>query len=130
MKTRTFKLNKLVRDKIIQSTEAQGGKVTYRQLKGKELRRALVDKLIEEAQELQSSRLSAEELADIKELLIALRETLKIHAGELEDARRKKADTNGRFKKGYYIEELTLPADNKWAKYYAKYPERFPEVRK
>lgn len=130
MKTRTFKLNKLVRDKIIQSTEAHGGKVTYRQIKGKELRRALVDKLIEEAQELKNSKLSAEELADIKELLIALRESLKIHAGGLEDARRKKADANGRFKKGYYIEELTLPADNKWAKYYTKDPKRFPEIRK
>lgn len=126
-KTRTFRLNKLVRDKIVQSTELQGGIVKYKQLEGKELRKALVEKLIEEAQELKNSRLSAEELADIKELLIALRENLKIHAGELEDARRKKAAANGRFKDGYYIEELTLPADNKWAKYYAADPKRFPE---
>jgi predicted house-cleaning noncanonical NTP pyrophosphatase (MazG superfamily) len=128
-KTRTFKLNKLVRDKIVESTEAQGGMVKYEKLQGKKLTQALVNKLIEESQELKNSNLSAEELADIKELLIALRENLKIHAGELEDKRRQKAAANGRFKQGHFIHELTLPADNKWAKYYAADPKRFPEVK-
>jgi predicted house-cleaning noncanonical NTP pyrophosphatase (MazG superfamily) len=129
MRTRTFKLNKLVRDKIVENTQAQGGTVKYEQLKGKELTGALVAKLIEEAQEMKKSGLTAEELADIKEVLIALRENLKIHAGELEDIRRKKATTNGRFKEGHFIHELSLPADNKWAKYYAADPERFPELK-
>jgi predicted house-cleaning noncanonical NTP pyrophosphatase (MazG superfamily) len=58
-KTRSFRLNKLVRDKIVQSTEAQGGTVKYEQLEGKELTRALVQKLIEEAQEINVSKISA-----------------------------------------------------------------------
>jgi predicted house-cleaning noncanonical NTP pyrophosphatase (MazG superfamily) len=70
-KTRSFRLNKLVRDKIVHSTKAQGGTVKYEELKGKKLTRALVEKLIEEAQELKKANLSVGELADIKELLIA-----------------------------------------------------------
>jgi predicted house-cleaning noncanonical NTP pyrophosphatase (MazG superfamily) len=70
MKTRTFKLDKLVRDKIVESTEAQGGVVKYEQLKGAKLRRALVEKLIEETQELKmKGSLSSDELADIKGVL-------------------------------------------------------------
>lgn len=129
MRTRTFKLNKLVRDKIVDSTEAQGGEVKYKQLTGSKLNQALLDKLIEEAKELKNSEMSVSELADLKEILIALRENLKIHAGELEDMRRKKAKSNGRFKKGHYVERLTLAADNKWAKYYAADPKRFPEIK-
>ena len=128
MKTRTFKLNKLVRDKIVENNIGYGGKVKYKTLSGNDLTKALIDKLIEEAKELKKSDLSAEELADIKEILIALREHLKIQAGVLEDARRKKAAETGRFKKGHYVESLTLPADNKWAKYYASDPKRFPEI--
>lgn len=128
-KTRTFQLNKLVRDKIVESTQAMGGTVKYRELKSQELTNALIEKLIEEAHELKKNGLTLEELADIKELLIAMRENLNVHAGELEDMRRKKADKNGRFKKGHFIDELTLPADNKWAKYYASDPKRFPEIK-
>jgi predicted house-cleaning noncanonical NTP pyrophosphatase (MazG superfamily) len=129
MKTRTFNLNKLVRDKIVEYNIGYGGKVKYKTLSGKKLTLALIDKLIEEAQELKKSDLSADELADIKEILIAIRQNLNIHAGVLEDARRKKAAENGRFKKGHFIEELTLPADNKWAKYYGSDPKRFPEIK-
>ena len=130
MKTRTFKLNKLVRDKIVESTESMGGTVKHRELKGKELTNALIEKLIEESHELKKNGLTVEELADIKELLIAMRENLKAHAGELEDMRRKKAAKNGRFKKGHFIDTVTLPADNIWAKYYAADPKRFPEINK
>jgi predicted house-cleaning noncanonical NTP pyrophosphatase (MazG superfamily) len=49
---------------------------------------------------------SAEELADIKELVIAIREILGIRAGELEDIRRKKAAKNGRFKKRILLESV------------------------
>jgi predicted house-cleaning noncanonical NTP pyrophosphatase (MazG superfamily) len=129
MKTLTFKLNKLVRDKIVEMNISYGGKVDYKELKGRQLTNALVDKLIEEAQELKNGDLSADELADIKEILTALRENLKISPSELEALRRKKAAANGRFKKGHYVKQLTLPADHKWANYYAADPARFPEAK-
>jgi predicted house-cleaning noncanonical NTP pyrophosphatase (MazG superfamily) len=49
---------------------------------------------------------SVEALADIKEVTIAIREAMRIHAGELEEARRKKADKCGRFKKKIFLESV------------------------
>jgi predicted house-cleaning noncanonical NTP pyrophosphatase (MazG superfamily) len=130
MKTRTFKLNKLVRDKIVQSTQAQGGEVGYKTLSGKELVDALVAKFIEEAQELRTSQLSADELADLKEIIEQIAKNLKITDKELANAQAEKRAKNGGFTKGHFIDTVTLPADNKWAKYYAADPDRFLEIKK
>ena len=129
MKTRTFRLNKLVRDKIVASTEALGGQVTYKKLGDKKLTEALVTKLVEEAKELEVSELSAGELADLKEIIKQIAKNLKITDQELTTAQAKKRSKNGVFTKGHFVEMLTLPSNNKWAKYYAKDPKRFPEVK-
>jgi predicted house-cleaning noncanonical NTP pyrophosphatase (MazG superfamily) len=119
MKTSTFRLNKLVRDKIVESTKRQGGTVNYKSLKGKELTKALVEKLVEEAKELQGLELSASELADIKEIIEQIAKNLEITEEDLVTAQTKKRSRNGSFTKGHFIETLTLPAD----------PQRFPEVK-
>jgi predicted house-cleaning noncanonical NTP pyrophosphatase (MazG superfamily) len=97
--------NKLVRDKVPEIIAADGKKANSRILNDKEYRKELIKKLQEEAKELQSNP-SAEELADIKELVIAIREAMKIHAGELEDMRRKKAAERGRFKNKIFLESV------------------------
>lgn len=130
MKTRTFKLNKLVRDKIVEMNIGYGGKVDYKTLSGQKLTAALVDKLIEEAEELKAFELSADELADLKEIIEQIAKNLKITDKELAAAQAKKRAKNGGFTKGHFIETLTLPADNKWSAYYAADPERFPEIKK
>lgn len=129
MKMRTFRLNKLVRDKIVQSTEAQGGTVKYHTLKGKQLTKALLTKLIEEANELKTSDLSVGELADLKELVEALVVHFGVSEKDLPERQIEKRLQNGAFKKGHFIDTVTLPADNKWAKYYAADPKRFPEIK-
>jgi predicted house-cleaning noncanonical NTP pyrophosphatase (MazG superfamily) len=129
MRNRTFKLNKLVRDKIARSTQEQGGTVDYRTLKNKELTEALLTKLIEEANELKTSDFTVGELADLQELIDALIEHLGISKTELANNQKKKRNRNGGFKKGHFIDTVTLPADNKWAKYYAADPKRFPEIK-
>ncbi len=48
---RTFKLDKLVRDKIADLTEQAGGKVNYKVLNDKDYLLALRDKILEEAAE-------------------------------------------------------------------------------
>ena len=125
---RTFELNKLVRDKIVESTKTQGGEVKYKKLGDKKLTEALVAKLVEEAKELKGTELSIEELADLKEIIEQIAKNLKITGKELATAQAKKRSKNGGFTKGHFIETLTLPADNKWAKYYASDPKRFPEI--
>src|SRR6266576_3377093 len=102
MKTRTFRLNKLVRDNIVQSTQAQGGTVKYHTLKGDELTKALLTKLVEEANELRTSDLSVGELADLKELVEAL--AIHLQAGEKNLSKRQldKRTKNGGFTKGHF----------------------------
>jgi len=97
--------NKLVRDRIPEIITADGKKANTRILNDKEYLKELIKKLQEEAKELQANP-SVEELADIKELVIALREAIKIHAGVLEDVRRKKAAERGRFKKKIFLESV------------------------
>jgi predicted house-cleaning noncanonical NTP pyrophosphatase (MazG superfamily) len=97
--------NKLVRDKIPDIIQADGKKFKTRILDDKEHLQELIKKFKEEIAEFEQSP-SVEELADIKEITIALREALGIHAGELEDVRRQKAATNGRFKQRIFLESV------------------------
>lgn len=99
------KSKKLVRDKIPEKIVADGSKPIIRTLDGKEYLQALIEKLREETEELAETP-NVEELADIKEVTIAIREALGIHAGELEDVRRAKANKSGRFKKRIYLEKV------------------------
>jgi predicted house-cleaning noncanonical NTP pyrophosphatase (MazG superfamily) len=96
---------KLVRDKIPEIIKASGGVPSTRILDDKEYLQELVKKLKEEVAEFEEEN-SIEELADVKEVLIAIREALGLHAGELEDIRRKKAKTNGRFKQRIFLENV------------------------
>jgi predicted house-cleaning noncanonical NTP pyrophosphatase (MazG superfamily) len=129
MKTRTFKLNKLVRDKIVQY-HLEMGEAKYKTLSGDKLTKALLNKLVEETNELKTSDLSVGELADLQELVDALAAHLGVAKSDLSKRQSEKRQKNGAFKKGHFINTVTLPADNKWAKYYAADPKRFPEIKK
>jgi len=100
-----MKYKKLVRDKIPEIIRKSGGEPVTRILDENEYVRELIRKLKEETAEFEAD-LSVEELADIKEVCIALREALGIRAGELEDVRRTKAAKNGRFKKRIYLKDV------------------------
>lgn len=99
------KSKKLVRDKIPEIIRAHGEEPVTRVLEEKEYLQELIEKLREEVEEFAETP-NIEELADIKEVTIALRQALGIHAGELEDVRRAKANKNGRFKKRIYLESV------------------------
>ncbi len=96
---------KLVRDKIPEIIRENGKEPVTRILDEREYLTELVKKLKEEVAEFEADH-SIEELADIKEVIIAIREALNIRAGELEDVRRAKAAKNGRFKKRIYLEDV------------------------
>lgn len=97
--------NKLVRDKIPEIIRASGEMPVTRILDEKEYLKELIKKLKEETVEFEENP-STEELADIKEVLIALREVMDIHAGALEDVRRDKAKAIGRFNKRIFLEAV------------------------
>jgi predicted house-cleaning noncanonical NTP pyrophosphatase (MazG superfamily) len=96
---------KLVRDRIPEIIRHNGERPVTRILDDEEYLKELIRKLREETDELAENP-SAEELADIKEVVIAIREALGLRPGELEDVRRKKAASNGRFKKRIYLESV------------------------
>lgn len=96
---------KLVRDKIPEIIAADGKIANTRVLGDKEYLQELIKKLGEEAKELEANP-TIEELADIKELVIAIRQALGAHAGELEEIRRKKAAERGRFKQKIFLESV------------------------
>ena len=66
--------HKLVRDKIPEIIELNGGKAEYRVLNAEEYRQALETKLDEEVLEFHQDK-TAEELADILEVVFALAAT-------------------------------------------------------
>lgn len=97
--------NKLVRDKIPAIIQADGYNPYVKILNNQDYLKELVHKLEEEVAEFKAD-LSIEEMADIKEVLIALREVLGWRAGEVEDVRRRKAASCGRFKKRLFLESV------------------------
>lgn len=126
--TRTFRLQKLVRDNIVEFNIARGGAVDYKTLEDDELQQALVTKIIEEAKELLNDDISVSELADLQEIIDQIAENAGISKEEIAAAQAEKNTKNGAFKKGHFIETLTLPEGNEWIGYYAADPERFPEL--
>lgn len=96
---------KLVRDKIPDIIRKNGEQPITKILNKEEYLEELIKKLKEEIAEFDKDR-SVEELADIKEVTIAIREALGIHASELEEVRRQKAAKNGRFTKKIYLEDV------------------------
>jgi len=95
--------NKLVRDGIPEHLEARGIKYTSRILKPDERKRALLRKLIEEAQELCDDPGLAER-ADVAEVLIALDAAHEFTPEAIEEARIQKLNEKGGFEKAVFLE--------------------------
>ena len=94
--------NKLVRDKIPAIIAAQGEMPHIRILEQEEYLRHLESKLDEEAGEFHRDK-TAEELADILEVVFALAEANGCTKEELMEIYRKKHDARGGFEKRIYL---------------------------
>ena len=88
--------NKLVRDKIPQIIEENGGKAEIRILENDEYRQFLEKKLDEEVGEYHQDK-SAEELADILEVVYALAASIGCSKEQLLNIYQKKHDERGGF---------------------------------
>lgn len=97
--------NKLVRDNIPEIIAAEGKSAKIRVLGQKEYRRALVEKIHEEADEL-TQHFGPKELADIQEIVLALREELGLSSAEFDKIREDKAQKRGAFKKRIFLESV------------------------
>jgi predicted house-cleaning noncanonical NTP pyrophosphatase (MazG superfamily) len=128
---RTFRLHKLVRDKLIAQQRSRGETHELRQLRGEDHAEALRQKLIEEASEIPlgaEPKIIAEELADVSQALDDLITICGISNEDVANAQAAKLAKNGGFRKGYFVETISVPDDDSWGDYYASDPERFPPV--
>ena len=125
-----FKLDKLVRDGIVDHQLSLGQKPEFRILNPQEHRRALLRKLVEEVQEISNSdtKEAAGELADVQQALDDLVKLYGLTKREVAVAQERKAKKSGAFVKGVFIETLETDENDPWTEYYRKDPERFPEI--
>lgn len=154
---RTFRYNKLVRDKILDGMQAEGSKIVWRTLTDAEFEEKLAKKLEEELDELDENvgkdkERDVRELADVAEvyelaydlldqdehydLLESAMEELEkgidmweIDPDELLKAKAEKLKKYGGFKKRIFIEQVSVEEDNPWMQRYLKSPEKYPEVK-
>ena len=98
--------NKLVRDKIPQIIEQSGKSCVTRILSDEEYAAALNAKLQEELNEYLADG-SMEELADLREGMMAAAKARGHDFSEVEAIRREKAEKRGRFNDRIYLESVT-----------------------
>ena len=100
-----FKIQKLIRDKRAKQQTWIG----LRPLEGEELLEALKQKLVEEAVEVEAAPTREElieELADVYDVLEALKKHLKVTAEEFQLAKQQKHEPSGGFDNKMYAEAL------------------------
>lgn len=129
----TFTYAKLVRDNIPGWHRDKGHTVKGRQLSKDELRSALIEKLREEADEIDgamSTEELVEEIGDVQQIIDDLCVVMDIAKEDLAAMIIKKTGRKGGFQNGEYIETVTIPDENdKWAQYCRQSPEKYPEVK-
>lgn len=106
---------KLVRDNIPEIIEEDNGDAEIRELDEGERYHALKDKLIEEVDEFLDDD-DPEELADILEVVDALRGCHHISREELRTIRNNKAESRGRFDEGYYLVSAEITQSEKFTR--------------
>lgn len=99
-----MKYDKLVRDKILEYIQKQGGKPVYHVAAETEYWEKLKSKLLEEVWEFNKEE-NKEELADILEVLEAIMEYKKFNKEEIELIKKKKTEERGAFRKRIILEE-------------------------
>jgi len=104
-----MKYNKLVRNNIPDIIRANGGVPVTKKLKPAEYKKALLKKLQEEAAEVAGVRTVPQligELADVEEVLDALRMAYNIKRTAVSIARRAKRKKRGGFSNHLYLKEV------------------------
>lgn len=97
---------KIVRDKIPENIEFKGEAVVKKEVRGELLTRALKTKLIEEAFEVSDATSTTEimeELADVLEVIDAIKANLEISDAEINEIKNLKKQEKGGFDKGIIL---------------------------
>jgi predicted house-cleaning noncanonical NTP pyrophosphatase (MazG superfamily) len=99
-----MKIQKLVRDNIPRKIEQNGEIAITRILEDTEYETELLKKLQEEVAEFIEAK-DIEEMADIREVLLAIETYFGLDSDEIEHVRKAKLEKHGGFEKRIYLEE-------------------------
>lgn len=128
---RTFRKEKLARDKTIQRFEACGAKAKWRYLNDEEYNIALRNKLVEEADEVKVAKSREElvdELADLYEVIDAIKAFNSLTEEEIITGQTKKREERGGFSKRIYVEKTAYPKGSHWDQYCLENPDKYPVI--
>ncbi len=100
-----YKYNKLVRDKIPEEIEKQGKQYKFKILRDSEYEKELDKKLLEEVNEYISCH-EEKEMADIMEVLKAIKKFRQISDENIEKIRKAKEEKKGGFYNKIYLKEV------------------------
>lgn len=131
MAKRSFKFNKLVRDKIPELIQSQNCTLHAKILGKKALLDALKNKLVEEAQEVaQTNSIDdlKEEMADILEVVHKIMSEQNLDFKEIEKIRSNKNSQRGGFEQNTFISFIEIDESNPAIKYYAERSMQYPEI--
>ena len=126
-----FILNKLVRDNLPMMMKAANQIPVYRVLEGRELQKALLAKIKEEADEaigaLDDDEAFTLELADMQDIIDSLLVKRDIERATLVATQKSISNKKGLFNEGYFLEKVSVDEASEWTQYYRSEPNRFGE---
>ena len=132
MNFRTFKQNKLVRDKIIEIMESKGSKLYSYKLNDQDFLKQLKLKLLEEASEVHKAQKEeelVEELADVLEIIENLAKLNNLTLKDLQLAQEKKRLEKGGYQQRIFLSFAEHPKDSPQERYCLADPDKYPEVK-
>ena len=126
-----FICNKLGHDKDLETFKSEGITIHYKLLNRQQLREALTNKLIEEANEVHGAKTRSDiiaELADVLELIDAICKVWEIPSEIVVQEKEQHYKMRGGFEKGLYIETIEMYENNPKVSHFRKAPDRYPEL--
>ena len=132
MKKYTFRLNKLVRDKIEQELLDNNIEVKIAPLNTpQDIIHFFKAKLLEEAEEVVNAPTveeTVQELVDCLEVIDSFIAHLKVPAASLKHMRLDKFESDGGFQNGTVVDTVTIKEGNPALDYYLQDPAKYPQV--
>ncbi|XMT16743.1 nucleoside triphosphate pyrophosphohydrolase [Candidatus Saccharibacteria bacterium oral taxon 488] len=130
-----FYLQKLVRDKVVKKCldDEEVLHTEYRILDKQEFRRELLRKVHEEADEIplddNQRDESLKELADLQEVVDALRQGFGFSIEQVQEEMARKKQDNGGFDNRHYIEYNDFIDDSRWVEILRAQPGKYREEK-
>lgn len=128
-----FGFYKLIRDKLPGIMAEINQKAELKTLDEQDYRKALRDKILEEAHEIPLPEYKNDdlivEIADLQEVIDSLKRSYAITESEVNDMQAVRRLKRGGFRDKVFLEYIDLPHTDTWATKYRGEPKKYPEMQ-